>query len=463
MTLAQSGIIRRLTAGVGANILDKMVVSAVQLLMVSILSIKWGLQLYGLWVLLSTIPTFLAMGDFGFATAAGVKMTMARARGETKEVTVIFHSAWAAIVLSSILLIIIGVLITMLAPVSAFGTVSGFSEQHLRYTFLLLFLYGVAVVQGSIFFAAFRCDGQFAIGALWNAIIILIESSILLITVWFFGGGPDIAAGALLTGRLLGLSGQNIILRRRIPWLTIGFGRASRVEMLRLLKPAVAVMGVPLAQALALQGSAIMLGLAAGHAAVPAFTAARTLSRIGLQACWLFNSALIPEASAAIGRNDRRSLAMMVFATLALSAVLVLPFAILFAMFGQEAVALWTHDVIQAPATFIAVLSISVVAGGFWFPLSNLLLAANKHGSYTTTYAVLALCSLPITYILCMRFGAIGAAGAMAALDMVMLGVIAFLTAHILVGPGEVLAAALGAFRYLLGFVCGGKPGKWRV
>jgi len=436
--LARSAIARRLSWGVGANVVDKLMVSGTQLLTVAALSSAWGLHVYGVWVLLATVPTFLAMGDLGFASAAGVKMAMARARGHTTEVIAIFHSAWVAILASSTVLATLCIAVSLLAPIGFIGIGSALSDFELRTTLLLLLFYGLVIVQGSILFAALRCNGRYAAGAFWHAGMIVLECVLVLVTV-HSGGGPALAAAALLAGRIGGVLGQGMLLRLQVPWLRLGFAQASWKEVRSLIAPAGAVMALPLGQALALQGSAVMLGLAAGPAAVPAFTVARTLSRIGLQLCGLFNTALMPEASAVIARADRVTLAAMVLATMALSIALAWPFALLFALYGQEAVAAWSHGVIAVPDGVVSFMAVGMAAGGVWFPLSNLLLAANRPESYTFVYAALAVLTLPTVYVLARGMGAAGAALALGALDVLMAAIILVLASRILVGPRELL------------------------
>ncbi|SFS10922.1 lipopolysaccharide biosynthesis protein [Sphingomonas jatrophae] len=433
-------MIRRVLAGVGANVFDKLIVAGSQLAMVPVLSSAWGLHLYGLWVLLITVPSFLAVGDFGFATAAGTKMTMARARGDEQAVNHIFQSAWAAVLLSSALLVTAALVLAWTVPAGLFGDAPGLPIREVRLTLSILMIYGIVAVQGSIFFAAFRAAGLFAVGAFWNALIILIESSAVIATV-LLGGQPVTAALALLAGRVVGLIGQNLLLRRRVPWLRIGLREGTRAEMMALLPPAGAVMLVPMAQALALQGTSIALGAAAGQAAVPAFTAARTLSRVGLQLCWLVNTPLMPEFSAAVAREDRRGMAAMALTTLLVSTVLLVPYAILFAALGQPAILLWTRGVIHSPQPLVLTMAFVILLGGYWYPVSNLILARNRHGSYSRWYVLLAALSVPLAYLLSRQFGATGAGAAMALLDGAMLIVILRLARRLVVTPQELAAA----------------------
>lgn len=353
-------------------------------------------------------------------------------------------------------MVTVALAIALWVPIRIFGSDPGLTEPQLRAATLTLLFYGIAVIQGSIFFAGFRCAGLFALGAFWNAMIILIESSAL-IGVVVMGAQPPVAAGALLGGRLVGLIGQNLILRCKVPWLSIGVAKARKDEVKSLFAPAGAVMLLPLAQAGVLQGSALALGAAAGQAAVPAFTAARTLSRIGLQFCWLLNSAIMPEVSAAIARKDRSGLAMMEMVTIAVTLLFVVPFALFFGLFGTEAIALWSGGRIHTPQSLVTFLALGIVFGGFWFPLSNLILAANKQSSYTPPYLLLSFLSIPATYLACKSLGVSAAGLSMMVLDLLMLGVICVLVQRILVPFGEVARAFpaalahLGALRRRLG------------
>jgi O-antigen/teichoic acid export membrane protein len=416
-------MIRRVAAGIGMTAFDKLVVAGTQLALVPILATRWGLPLYGQWLLLATLPQFLSMSDFGFATAAGTRMTMAAARGDRDEAVRVFQSAWRAILVSSAAMICLALAAAWLVPDRAFGVSPAAPVAELRPTLAVLALYGVAAVQGSIFFAGFRAAQLFPVGAFWNAMVLLIENLALVATV-LLGGGVVAAASAWLVGRLVGLAGQNLLLRRHVPWLRIGLARGSWSEARSLLAPAGAVMLLPIAQALVLQGTALVVGAAAGRAAVPVFAAARTLSRVGMQLCWIVSTPLMPEFSAASARQDRARMAAILLATLLVSGLLVVPYALGFMVLGGEAIALWTHGAIAAPRALVAGMGATILFGGVWYPLSNLLLACNRHARYTTWYVGLALASLPAGYLLVRLLGVSGAGLAMALLDLAMLLVV---------------------------------------
>ena len=437
-----AALIRRVAAGIGMTTFDKLVIAATQLTLVPLLAARWGLELYGQWLILAALPQFLTMSDLGFATAAGTRMTMAAARGDRGEAQRIFQSAWRAILASSALILALLLAAARLLPDDLLSSGRAASIGELRLTFALLALYGIAVVQGSIVFAGFRAAQLFPVGAFWNAMVLLIENGALVVTV-LLGGGIVAAASAWLLGRLVGLASQYLLLRRKVPWLKLGFANGNWAEARAMLVPAGAVMLLPVAQVLVLQGTAMVVGAAAGPAAVPAFVAVRTLSRVGMQMCWIVSTPLMPEFSAAAARQDRQAMAKMLLMTLLVSALLVGPFALGFMGLGRFAIDLWTHGAIVPDPLLVVAMGLAILFGGVWYPVSNLILARNRQAAYTTWYVALALVSLPLSDALVRVMGTGGAALSMAALDLVMLIVVARLAGRVLVSRAELTAAVL--------------------
>src|SRR5579863_10374609 len=83
---------RRLLHGIGAQLLGKAWVVVAQVLCVPILLSVWGTKGYGLWVMISAIPTYATLSDFGFGSAGSVRMTQLVARGRKDEALRVFQS-----------------------------------------------------------------------------------------------------------------------------------------------------------------------------------------------------------------------------------------------------------------------------------------------------------------------------------------------------------------------------------
>ena len=85
-------VTRRILHGLGANAYGQLVVIVIQLAGVPILLHAWGTQLYGEWLILAAIPTYLSMTDLGFSQSAGNDMTARMARGDIAGALAVFQS-----------------------------------------------------------------------------------------------------------------------------------------------------------------------------------------------------------------------------------------------------------------------------------------------------------------------------------------------------------------------------------
>jgi len=410
---------RRLSLGVLANAYDKLVIAGIQLLLVPVLALHWGIEVYGTWVLLSTIPSFLSASDLGFATAAGTRMTMLASRGENEEVVRVFQSAWVVVLVSSAIVTIVALAAVWLSPAELYPVTVAISPSEMRWALSLLVIYGILCLQGSIFVAGFRCSGFFAVGAFLVANTVLFEN-LSVVALVIFGFGPVDAAVALVLCRCLALVVQNVVLRVKVPWLKIGFSEVNRAEVRGLWGPAIALLAFPIGQASYLQGTALALGAASSTAIVPLFTATRTLSRVGLQLAQLLTHATMPEFSAAVARKDDKARVAMVGMVLITALLIVVPFSIVLSVFGPEIVAAWTRGVIRPPHDLALVMGATVLLGGFWNPLASLIIATNRHASFAYPFLVFAVATIPLSYVASLWLGATGAGLSILALDICM-------------------------------------------
>lgn len=442
---------RRIAWGVAANTYDRLLIAACQLVLVPVLARQWGPHLYGCWIVLATLPGFLALADLGFGSAAFVRMTTRVTQGDRAGAVETLHTACRMTALASAVVLVGGWAAIATIPAGWLPTDPALPPAAARGVLALLVLYALSVLQSGLQSWTLRSIEQFALGAFVAAHGYLLET--LLVTLAAVTGhGPVLAAGGMVVGRLTTVGAQHVVLRRRAPWLRQGFRRATAGERRALLGPGLHALFIPLGQATVLQGSVAVLGAAAGPAATPAFAAARTLSRVGLQATQLLTHALMPEFTAAAARDDRPGQARMLLALLIAAALSTMPLALAIGLAGPWLVARWTHGAIVAPPTLMAVMAGSVLLTGAWTPLSNLMLAINRQAAFSTAYLLLGAGSLGLTYMLAgpLGFGATGAAIGVTALDAAMCVVIGrFAIAHWLRGLplGDVARAAAGRLR----------------
>lgn len=414
---------RRLAAGLGAGLADRLVIAAVQLALVPLLASHWGVERYGSWVLLLSLPALLALGDLGHGGAAVVRVTIEVARGDYPAARATLHSATQVIVIAGAGLIGMALAAAVLVPTGWLPVLPALPPSALRLTIVLLTTHACVVLTGSLFTAMLRSHGQFARDVALGTATFLMEQGLLIATV-VAGGGLVDAAVALLGGRLLGTAATAIAAWRCCPALRPGLSNATAAVLRELLRPALAVLAIPLGTTLLLQGTVIALGLVAGAAAVPVLVAARTLSRLALQLTQVLTGPLQPEFGAACARGDRPAMARMVRTVLCGAALIGMPAAAVLALAGPALIALWSGQLLIAPPWLMVAMAISALAGAVWKPQSDLMLAAGRQGEFALRYGVIALAAVGLTLLTGAWLGSIAAALAMALADLAMIVVV---------------------------------------
>lgn len=424
---------RRVILGIASIGYSKVVGALAQLAMVPAMASAWGLELYGHWLMLATIPVFLGSSDFGFGVAAGNRIIGEVATGSHAEARRTFQSALALIVSASIMMLLVVMVALSALPPGVLDATGGLSSEAAAEVLLVLSVYGLVAMQGSLFMAVIRSEGGFALTGFYEASLQLVEA-ITVIMVVTLGYKPIHAALAYLACRGTGFVGLIVLAKYRARWLKLGFRLALLSRVRELLRPALAAMMLPLGFAGFLQGTALAVGAAGGAAAVPVYTSLRTLSRIGLQAIMAVNLPIMPEFTAEFAKGNHGWITRVAggMATFALIAGGLWGLAL--ALLGPYALSIWTKDTIHAPQAMFWLTGAAIAMSAVWNPLSNFLLAVNRHESFSFAFALATIGVIGATIPAVHFAGVVGAAAVALLLDLFML---IFITISLrrLIGP----------------------------
>ena len=414
---------RRVALGVGANAIDRAAIALMALVLVPVLASHWGLARYGGWAMLTTLPSLFALGDLGFANAAAVRMTMEVARGELPKARSTIRSATQIVAIACGLILTLVCGLALLLPDDFILEVPLTTYLEMRWAIVALATYACVVMLCALLQGVFRSNARFALGTVLSTFTTLLENGLVVLVVWL-GHGIVAGAVAMMIGRVVGFLTMSIAAASLRTGLLPGLIGASPAVRRELLGPALAAMSIPLATALLLQGTVAALGLVAGAAVVPAYVAARTLSRVGLQGSRILTTALMPEFGAETAKGNHRAVIRMFVAVLGTAVAIAVPFSIALALAGPWIIQLWSGGSITAPESLMLAIAVSALCGGIWTPLSNLMLAINHQAEFAIAYAALAAFGLALTLILGPSLGSTAAALTLAAVDFAMLLVV---------------------------------------
>lgn len=409
----------RFLQGLGATALGPIVTILVQLISVPVFLHSWGTKLYGEWLILSAIPTYIAFSDIGFSSVSANDMTIRVAMGDLKGALKTFQSTWALVSSTSILVGVIFLSGIYLLPVTRWLNLTTTSPSDARMILILLLSFTLMSIQADLVCSGFRCEGNYAFGMLIKNTVRFTESLAATIVVAFHGS-PLQAAATYLIVLTTGTLAMAVIMTRKTPWLHYGFKHATFESTRRLVSPAFAYMAFPAGNALSIQGMVLVIAALLGPIAVATFSTMRTLTRFGFQIMESVKNSVWPELSAAYGTQNwalaRRLHRVACQASLWIS----LGSVVFLALFGSRIIEIWTNGRIPMDVTAFRWLLIVIVANSFWYTSSVVTVASNTHERIAVCYFAGTCVSLIMARFLIPHFGISGAAMSLLAIDLIV-------------------------------------------
>jgi O-antigen/teichoic acid export membrane protein len=408
-----------LLRGLGATALGPVVTAVIQLATVPCLLHFWGAAKYGDWLILSAIPSYLSLSDLGFGDASGSDMTMRVASGDREAAVETFQSSWVLLSLVSVVVAVIAATAVWSVPWQHWVRLATLSDVQASSIVLVLGIYVLVSQQCGILESGFRCDGNFATGNVGGTLIRVVESSAGAI-VGALTGSLLWAAAAYLISRVVGTVAYAIVLRKKNPWLSIGFCFATFSKIKELAAPAFGFIALPLANAISIQGFTLVIASVLGSVAVAEFSTLRTLSRLNFQLTTVIAWALWPELSRAFGAGN-----LPLARTLhrhAYQAVMALSVAAGSALcfFGPALYGHWIRNAVRFDAKTFHILLLVTFVNSLWFTSSVVSMSTNAHQRITLAYAGLSLLSIGLGRILLVRQGLSGTAMALLLIEIPM-------------------------------------------
>jgi O-antigen/teichoic acid export membrane protein len=419
----RSRLRQRLMRGFGSTALTPVITAIIHLGSVPLLLHAWGPAKYGDWLLLSAISSYLTLSDLGFGDASGSDMSMRVAANDKDGALQTFQSSWVFVTLVSLAALLLASISVWWIPWQRWLNLSSASSPQAAAIVLVLAAYVVVAQQNGVVESGYRCDGHFATGVVFIAILRMVEVATAT-AVGVLGGSLLAVAFTYLALRILGTLGYAALLHYKSPWICYGFHHARLETIKQMAGPSLGFMAFPLGYALNLQGLTILIGALSGPIAVVSFSTLRTLSRLNLQLAVVIKHALWPELSRAFGSGDislvRRLHRHACQASLALS---ILGGALLW-IFGPFIYRIWTHHQVQFEATCFHLLLLGVVTNSLWDMSAVVPMSINNHCRIAVAYAGSALLSLGLAWVLIPPLGAQGAAIALLVIDGCMTGLV---------------------------------------
>ncbi|MGP8258472.1 MAG: lipopolysaccharide biosynthesis protein [Acidobacteriaceae bacterium] len=410
---------RRLLLGFASNWVGKLSGTIITFVQVYIFFHFWATNVYGDWLILNAIPTYLAFSSIGFGNVASNEMTMLNSAGDRDGALRVFQSCWWLIALICAAVGALLAPVLYLVPASTLLNIHAISWSDTKW--IILFL-GLSVLLGQLeqlMSAAYTCVARYPYGTFVKNMIVLAASMATMVPV-VLGYGPRTVALVFAVANGIGTVTFGLFVRKDIPWLEFGWKHARFSEIRRLASPAFAFMGFPIGNALNLQGTLMAVGYALGPVDVAVFASARTVSRVALQMVQMVNNTVWPELSLAYGAKNYELLRSLHRRACQTALILAIFIVLCMMTFGPWFLNHWTGGHVPPSRGLLSILLLVVVVYSLWSTSSTLSTATNQHQRLAAWYIVGTGVTVVFTYLLAVRYGLYGAAGSLMISEVIM-------------------------------------------
>lgn len=413
-----SGAIGRIKRGLAANIGGMGVTLIIQLVSVPVFLAAWGKPTYGEWLLLSAVPTYVALSDLSFSSVAGNSMAMLVGAGRRADAATLGRHLWSIVSVMTAVAVLAAVAIAIIFG-GAFGTRAAIPASEAQVVLVALFLQVAVGNQYGVLDAWYRAGGHYPLGTALREAGRLLEFGALMGSV-LLGAQPGTAALAFLVASTAGFGVSWIVLRRAVPWSSLQVERPHLETFRQLLAPGMAYMAFPIGNAMALQGLTIVVGSSLGPSALVVFTTTRTLTRAPMLAVASISNAIRPELSRSVGGGRLDEARSLLRGATQAAAVISLCLVGFLGIFGQSIVELWTRGVVDPTRELLWILLVVVAVNSVWNTLSSVLFATNQHRRLAAVYLAGAALTMAVAIPLSAGLGLPGAALALLLLEVLM-------------------------------------------
>ena len=433
-----SGTKRRLVWSFLSSWVSRLSSTLIQLVQLPVFLHFWSVPLYGDWLIVSAVPTYLSFSTTGFGSVAGNEMTMLVAREDRAGALRVFESCWWLIVglCSGTILLLSSALYFL--PAARLLRIDNIGEQDTKW---VIFYLGVSVLLGQLeqlLQSAYRSIGRYAYGTMVKSAMALSAFALTLAAV-ALGQSPRGTALVFAAANVAGTVLLAAMARRDIPWLEFGWRHASVGKVRALARPALAFMCFPVGNAINLAGTQMAVNYALGPVSVVIFSAARTVSRAALQMVQLVNSTFEPEITMAFGASRVELTRTLHRRACQLSLAVALVIVAGLMTVGPWFLTHWSGGHVPPSRGLLSILLLVVVLFALWSTSSTLMTATNQHQRMAVVYLAATGATCAVCYFAARWKGIYGGAAALLLSELAM-------NAYVLPASLRIAGDSLGGF-----------------
>ncbi|GAK41111.1 hypothetical protein TCA2_3602 [Paenibacillus sp. TCA20] len=398
-----SGIIGRISKGIGANIVTQILNMLSKLAIVPLFIYSWGTQLYGEWLLVSSFVSYLALTDMGATNYVINKLTQKYAEGDLKEYNHVAQTGIRIFLLLPIIILMLALIMVLVIPFENIFNMQLISGLQLD-VILLLFGFQVAVsLFSGYIIGIYRTIGLYSRGIMLSNLSLLTQF-VLTVTILVLKGNIFAIISCQIIPIIIIMFFAIYDLKDRIQLdlLLISkksflFNKNDISFMASFFYPSLNFLFIQISQIVMLQAPVLIVGALFGPAQVVVFSTLRTIVNIVRQVLGIMINSAKPEITRLDILNKDNELSLLVVNIMKFSIKIGALFGIIFHLFGFYIYRLWINEATYDPEV-MDLFMVNTLILIYWFSFADILMAINKHKKLSFILLISSMVSLIFCY-----------------------------------------------------------------
>lgn len=401
-----------------ANVVQKIVRIADQLLLVPFFLTQWGAATYGEWLTLTIIPSVLAFSDLGFGSAVSNSFVLAYASGDKQKAADLRKSGFWIITFS----VLLGFLLTAIAMIVC-TKMHLFDKSHINEHDAMLAVIFMMVARLLTFYTQlvegfYRGARKAALGSFLGSGNYLINIIVGFIVLMLGYGVAAFAFSQLVIAIIY------IICYSIWGCSLVNFegykGIILKSDITDITKKGMGYLMTPIWQSVYFQGTTFVVRIALGPEAVAIFNTVRTVCRSVNQLFSIINASIFPDLQYEYGQGHIETVRKYFRVAVLLSMVIGFTGCIVLVLFGLDLYGWWTNNVLTVPHSVWNVFMVGVLLNAVWWTSVVTYRMTNQPYHFAIASTITAFVSVGLTYVLSYPLGLLGAAIGCTMFELVM-------------------------------------------
>jgi O-antigen/teichoic acid export membrane protein len=392
-------MLKRLCQGIGANFLGQIINIASRIVLVPLFLLAWGPDIYGEWLLLSSMVAYLAITDMGGAVYIGNRMTQAYAHRDLELFRKILKTGLALFLAIPLVVLIIFLSVIFFINPASFLHISHTSHQTIMLVLALLALQFVISLPQGILLRVYFAVEMLPRGVMLLNLMQFLSFALVAGGLWLGWGMASIALLQIIPYGLIAATALYDLNRKFPQFQVLSLKGADFSFGQSFLKPSLHFFLVQVSQAFSIQGIILVVGMILGPLQVVLFSILRTMVNLIRSFLDQLAHAAWPEMTRLDAQDDIDKFLTLFRLILRSTLIAAIFFITIFHFYGAFIYHFWLRKTVPFQQPVMDLFLIYIGQFIFWLACSHPLLATNRHQTLAKALFVSSILTVFLAYL----------------------------------------------------------------